>query len=133
MFKLKIGLMANLQIISELLKKKKMGKNQFCELVGITDQTLRQIQARNSTKTDILERIAHVLNVPIGTFFGEQSGIVISGKNNQVHNGQGDQIMMTQEQREIEHLRELLLEKDKVIEEKERTIQILLSSKNANT
>lgn len=124
--------MANLQIISDLLKKKNMGKTQFCELVGITDQTLRQIQARNSTRTDILEKIAHVLNVPIGYFFGEHPGIVISGENNQVHNGHGNQIMMTPEQREIEHLRELLTEKDKVVEEKERLIQVLLSSKNPN-
>lgn len=114
-------MMANLQIISELLKKKKMGKTQFCELVGITDQTLRQIQARNSTKTDILERIAHVLNVPIGYFFGEHTGIVVNGENNQVHNGQGNQIMLSQE-KEIEHLRELLAEK-------ERLIQVLMGKK----
>lgn len=124
--------MANLQIISDLLKKKNMGKAQFCELVGITDQTLRQIQTRNSTKTDILERIAHVLNVPIGYFFGEHPGIVISGENNQVHNGQGNQIMMTPEQREIEHLRELLTEKDKVIDEKERLIQFLMEKSGKN-
>lgn len=124
--------MANLQIISDLLKKKKMGKTQFCELVGITDQTLRQIQARNSTKTDILERIAHVLNVPIGYFFGEQPGIVISGENNQVHNGQGDQIMATPEQREIEYLREMLNEKEKIIDEKERLIQVLMLTKETS-
>lgn len=124
--------MANLQIISDLLKKKNMGKTRFCELVGITDQTLRQIQARNSTRTDILEKIAHVLNVPIGYFFGEHPGIVISGENNQVHNGHGNQIMMTPEQREIEHLRELLTEKDKVIEEKERLIQFLMEKNGKN-
>lgn len=124
--------MANLQIISDLLKKKNMGKTQFCELVGITDQTLRQIQARNSTRTDILEKIAHVLNVPIGYFFGEHPGIVISGENNQVHNGHGNQIMMTPEQREIEHLRELLIEKDKVIDEKERLIQFLMEKNGKN-
>lgn len=117
--------MANLQLISELLKKKKMSQKDFCEQVGLTDVSLRRIIERNSTKTETLEKIAEVLNVPIGYFFGEQPGIVISGEHNQVHNGQGNQIMSSQEM-EIEHLRELLAEK-------ERLIQVLLSSKNPNT
>lgn len=117
--------MANLQLISELLKKKKMSQKDFCEQVGLTDVSLRRIIERNSTKTETLEKIAEVLNVPIGYFFGEQPGIVISGEYNQVHNGQGNQVMLSQE-KEIEHLRELLAEK-------ERLIQVLLSSKNPNT
>lgn len=121
--------MANLHLISDLLEKKKIGKIQFCEQVGITDQTLRQIQARNSTRTDILEKIAQVLNVPVGYFFGEQIGIVVSGEHNQVHNGLGDQVMLTPEQREIEHLREIITEKEKIIDEKERLIQVLMDKK----
>lgn len=124
--------MANLLLIRDLIEKKKIAVGELCEQAQITPQTLREAIKRNSTKTDILERISHVLNVPIGYFFGEYSNVVVSGENNQVHNGNGDQIMMTPERREIEHLRELLTEKDKVIEEKERTIQILLSTKNAN-
>lgn len=124
--------MANLHLISELLKKKKMPQKDFCERVGLTDVSLRRIIERNSTKTETLERIAEVLNVPISYFFGEQPGLIISGEHNQVHNGQGNQIMMTPEQKEIEHLRELLTEKDKVVDEKERLIQVLLSSKNPN-
>ena len=117
--------MANLQLINELSKKKKISQKDFCECVGLTDVSLRRIIERNSTKTETLEKIAQILNVPIGYFFGEQPGIVISGEHNQVHNGQGNQIMSSQE-KEIEHLRELLAEK-------ERLIQVLLSSKNPNT
>ncbi|MEQ3162704.1 helix-turn-helix transcriptional regulator [Parabacteroides goldsteinii] len=119
--------MANLQLISELLKKKKMSQKDFCEQVGLTDVSLRRIIERNSTKTETLEKIAEVLNVPIGYFFGEQSGIVISGEHNQVHNGLGNQIMTTPEQREIEHLRAIIDAKDKIIEEKERLIQVLIN------
>lgn len=122
--------MANLHLISELLEKKKMSMKDFCAQVELTDVSVRRIIERNSTKTDILERIARVLKVPVSCFFGEQSGICVNGGYNQVHSGQGNQIMLTPEQREIEHLRELLAEKDKVIEEKERLIQILLSSKD---
>lgn len=117
--------MANLLLIRDLLEKKKIAVGDLCEQAQITPQTLREAIKRNSTKTDILERIAHILNVPIGYFFGEQAGIVVNGENNQVHNGQGNQIMSSQE-KEIEHLRELLAEK-------ERLIQVLLSSKNPNT
>lgn len=121
--------MANLQLIKELLEKKRMTVGEFCERAEISDQTYRQIRARNSTRTDILERIAKVLNVPVGYFFGEQAGIVISGEHNQVHNGQGNQIMQTQERQLIEHLREIIREKDNILMEKERLIQVLLDKK----
>lgn len=122
--------MANLILINELLKKKNLSVKEFCKRAQISDQTYRQMQSRNSTKTEILERIAQVLNVPVGYFFGEHTGVCVTGEYTQVHSGQGNQIMLTQEEREIEHLRELLAERDKVIEEKERLIQILLSSKD---
>lgn len=117
--------MANLLLIRDLIEKKKIAIGDLCEQAQITPQTLREAIKRNSTKTDILERVAHILNVPIGYFFGEQAGIVVNGENNQVHSGQGNQFMLSQE-KEIEHLRELLAEK-------ERLIQVLLSSKNPNT
>lgn len=119
--------MANLLLIRDLIEKKKIAVGDLCEQAQITPQTLREAIKRNSTKTDILERVAHVLNVPIGYFFGEQMGIVMNGENNQVHNGQGNQIMMTPEQREIEHLRAIIEAKDKIIEEKERLIQVLIN------
>lgn len=121
--------MANFLLIRELLEKKKISIGDLCQRAEITPQTLREAIKRNSTKTDILERIATVLNVPIGYFFGEHSGIVISGEHNQVHNGQGNQIMLTPEQQEIEHLREIIMEKDKIIDEKERLIQVLMDKK----
>lgn len=122
--------MANLQLISDLLKKRNLSVTEFCRRASISDQTYRQMRSRNSTKTEILERVAKVLNVPVGYFFGEHTGIVISGEYNQVHSGLGNQIMQTPEQKEIEHLREIIAEKIKIIEEKERMIQLLLSSKS---
>lgn len=122
--------MANLALISELIKQKKMMISDFCEQSQITNQTLREMIKRNSTKTDILERIANVLNVPVGYFFNEYSGIVVNGKNNQVHSGQGNQIMLSPEQREIEHLREIIKEKNNLLEEKERLIQMLMQTKS---
>lgn len=118
--------MANFQLINELIKEKRLSVSEFCNRAQISDQTYRQIQVRNSTKTEILERIANVLNVPVGYFFGEHSGIVISGEHNQVHNGHGNQILMTPQEQEICHLREMIAEKDKIIEEKERLIQVLM-------
>lgn len=112
--------MANLAIISELIEERKLSFNDFCEQVQVSPQSMRVIIKRNSTKTDILERIAKVLHVPVGYFFNENSNIAITGS--QVHTGVGDQFMLSQE-KEIVHLKSLVEVQSKLIEEKEQRIQ----------
>lgn len=119
-----------MKLIRELVSKRKISISDFCEQVGISDQALRNIEKRNSTKTEILEKIAEVLNVPVGYFFGETQPLVVNGGNNQLHNGNGHQIILSKEEIEIEHLRDILSEKDKIIAEKERLIQILLKKES---
>ena len=118
--------MANFHLISELLDKRKITQKDFCEQIQISTTAFRQLVERNSTKTEIIERIACELGVPVGYFFGDNSSITMSGQNTQVHNGNGHQIMLSAEQKEIELLRQIITEKDKQLEDKERFIRVLL-------
>ena len=53
----------------------------------------------------------------------------IMGNQNQINTGIGKQVMMhTEDQREIEHLKRIVNEKEQLIVEKERLIQILLKN-----
>ena len=118
--------MANFHLISELLDKRKITQKDFCEQIQISTTAFRQLVERNSTKTEIIERIARELRVPVGYFFGDNNNITMSGQNTQVHNGNGHQIMLSAEQKEIELLRQIITEKDKQLEDKERFIRVLL-------
>ena len=118
--------MANFQLIREILNKRKIPINEFCKKIELSDTAFRQLVERNSTKTEIIERIARELRVPVGYFFGDNNNITMSGQNTQVHNGNGHQIMLSAEQKEIELLRQIITEKDKQLEDKERFIRVLL-------
>jgi Helix-turn-helix. len=102
--------MANFHLISSLVEERRMLIKELCEQAGISDQTYRQILIRNSTKTEILERIAKVLQVSVGYFFDEPTSLA---KNNS-------------DQKEIEHLKDIINEKNKIIDEKERLISVLM-------
>lgn len=80
--------------------------------------------------TGLLKIIAKALNIPIICFFDEevteQNNIgSISGDGNKVQQGHVN-VMLESQEREIENLKMLLTEKDNVISEKERLIQILM-------
>ena len=64
--------MANFQKIRDLMHTKKMQQKDLCETVGITGKTFIDLVNRNSTKTEILERIAKALDTPVGYFFDEE-------------------------------------------------------------
>jgi len=56
--------------IKDLLEDKKMNQEILAEKVGITRRTLQNYFSRNSLNTDDLEKIADVLGVSVGYFFG---------------------------------------------------------------
>ena len=77
-------------------------------------------------KADNLEKIADFFEVPIDYFFDRSieisdPALSITGNGNKVQHGDGN-IMTETQAKEIEHLNQLLAEK-------ERTIQILLNQK----
>lgn len=108
------------QRIVELIESNRLTKKGFCEKVGISVQTLENVLKGSDIGSKRLEKIALFFGVSIDYFFDNEkmphSSIGHSVNGNLVS---GD-IRLNECQREIEHLKELL-------SEKERTIQILLN------
>ena len=122
--------MANLLIIKELCASRKITIRKLAEELGLQDAALHKIMQKGTTSTDKLETIARILNVPVSTFFEknlcERSNVNVSGEGHKIQSGSIN-IMVEQQEKEIEHLKALLREKERVLEEKERTINILLN------
>jgi len=63
--------MANLFIIRDLSEKKKITIRKVAEQIGITEGALQNMMKKGSTNTSTLEKIARILEVPVGYFFDE--------------------------------------------------------------
>lgn len=98
--------MANLILIRDLCEKKKISIRELAAKIGRNECSIQSAMRRGSTNTTTLELIAKELGVPAGIFF----------------DGFNSEAEAMDLQREVEHLKMIL-------EEKERTIQILLSNR----
>lgn len=117
--------MANFALIRELSEKKGMTLRKVAELIEMKEGTLQKIMATGSTNTTTLEKIARALNVQAGIFF---EGYTPS-TNQSIANGNASAASIygnatagniTDKDKEIEHLKQLL-------KEKERLIQVLMN------
>lgn len=97
--------MANLLIIRELCERKKMTIRELAQRIGRDESSIQSAIRRGSTNSSTIELIANELGVPAGIFF---DGYTSDGTREM--------------QREIDHLKELL-------KEKERLIEVLLSER----
>lgn len=70
--------MANLLIIKNLLKERKVSIRDFANELGMTEQALQLLIRKNSTKIETLELIAQKLNISVSMFFEEE----VESKNN---------------------------------------------------
>lgn len=120
----------NLLKIKELCGQKIGGLKRLAEEVGMSEQNLHRCININKIQAGDLEKIAEILDVDISVFFESQPpkdnidvGHKVNGNGNNVL---GD-ISLNEKQKEVEYLRQLLREKQIIIEEKERTIQLLLN------
>lgn len=113
----------NLIKIRELCETKDGGVKRLAEEIGMSEQNLHRCITLNKIQAGELEKIANIFDVPIGYFFDKDAGSSninighqVKGNGNKVS---GD-ITLSECQKEIAHLKELLVEK-------ERTIQILMN------
>lgn len=91
--------MANLMIIRDLCERKKMTIRELAQRIGRDESSIQSAIRRGSTNTATIEAIAKELGVSAGVFFD------------------GYRADDTKElSREIEHLKELLKEKERLIE-----------------
>ena len=101
--------------------RKKEGRNKEISRRNRNERT--ELSPMYQMQAGDLEKVAHILNVPISTFFNEvdSSNSIINGDKSAASiYGNATTITNDDKDKEIEHLKELLAEK-------ERTIQILMS------
>lgn len=118
-----------------LSEKRNLKKKQFADILGMSDVNLSKLLKKSTIQSDLLEKISRTLKLPITFWFDEAThpSIHQNGNGNKTQFGNGNVIVESQAN-EIEHLKQiieekniLLIEKDALIAEKERTIQILIS------
>lgn len=109
--------------LDELFRKKRIVQKDFANKMGVTAVTITKWKSLESIDAAKLEAISKVLNIPISYWFDDDCQF-----NQSIVNGDGSAAsvygnatagMIADKDKEIEHLKLLL-------EEKERTIQILM-------
>lgn len=120
--------------LAQLIEERRIVKTKLCEELDISVMTLNNFLNKGSEiGSNKLEKIADKFQVPIDYFYDREVeiderwhiGHNVNGNGNKVS---GD-ITLSECQKEIQHLMQLLHEKQTIIDEKERTIQILLNNK----
>ena len=100
-----------------------VSQRKLAEMMGVTPQTIKAILTAKDVRTSTVERIAIVMGKPVSFFFGQESesqSAVASGANSVAA------IQSTVSQGESAVLQERVRLLEKLLEEKERTIKILL-------
>lgn len=100
--------MANFLLIRELCELKKITIRELASRIGKEDSSIQAIVRNGTTNTKTIEAIAKVLEVPVGVFF---DNIPIPGIKNELDKDAK------------------IADLERIIEEKERLIQVLLSKK----
>ena len=111
-----------------------IGKSQkdIADLLGVSAQSLSSVLSAKDVRSGTIEKIANALNVPISFLYGEkdnEQNAVASGDssiavNNITGNIEAGDTSALQER--VKLLEQLLAERERIIEEKERTIKILM-------
>lgn len=113
----------------KVLKQKLMELNktqkELSELLGITAQSVCAIFSAKDVRSGTIEKIAHVLNVPVGFFFGDNTG------NNAFVNGDKSVAAINSNisSASEEVLRERVKSLETLVTEKERLINVLMEGR----
>ena len=112
--------------INNLLEERKITKVNLYTSIGMSGPGLDKIIAGANVRVGSLEKIANFFNVSMDYFFDREidtTSIRIGHHVNGTGNNVSGDITLSECQKELAHLQQLL-------EEKERTIQILLKHQN---
>lgn len=109
--------------LDELFRKKRIRQKDFADKMGVTAVTITKWKSQESIDAAKLEAISKILNIPISYWFDDdcqfnQSIVHGDGSAASIY-GNATAGMIADKDKEIEHLKLLL-------KEKERTIQILM-------
>jgi transcriptional regulator with XRE-family HTH domain len=115
------------EYLKEFIRKHKVSQSEIARQLGLSQQSFNQMLALNDIKSSLVERVAAILHVSMGEIYNEEelkavasgNGIAVAGNNNVTGNYASNNRQVLQE-------RVMLLER--ILEEKERTIQILMNN-----
>lgn len=122
--------------IKELMVKEKIDIPELAKKLGKTKQAVYDMLEKKDVNTSLLRDLSSIFNVPISIFFVEDpitnnttgnSNIVVGRDNNGQISISECQDRLEDALLEIEHLKEIIEAKDKLIDEKERLINVLMS------
>lgn len=129
---MKIGL-----VIKELMLKQNIEVADLAKRLGKTKQAVYDMLDKEDVNTSLLRELAAIFNVPITIFFDNSvnnnqsntgNNSVVLGQNNNV-----DSLNLDCKEKlesalvEIKHLKEVIDAKDKLLQEKERLINVLMN------
>lgn len=129
---MKIGL-----VIKELMLKQNIEVADLAKRLGKTKQAVYDMLDKEDVNTSLLRELAAIFNVPITIFFDNSvnnnqsntgNNSIVLGQNNNV-----DFLNLDYKEKlestlvEIKHLKEVIDAKDKLLQEKERLINVLMN------
>lgn len=129
---MKIGL-----VIKELMLKQNVEVADLAKRLGKTKQAVYDMLDKEDVNTSLLRELAAIFNVPITIFFDNSvnnnqsntgNNSIVLGQNNNV-----DSLNLDYKEKlesalvEIKHLKEVIDAKDKLLQEKERLINVLMN------
>ena len=129
---MKIGL-----VIKELMLKQNIEVEDLAKRLGKTKQAVYDMLDKEDVNTSLLRELAAIFNVPITIFFDNSvnnnqsntgNNSIVLGQNNNV-----DSLNLDCKEKlesalvEIKHLKEVIDAKDKLLQEKERLINVLMN------
>lgn len=129
---MKIGL-----VIKELMLKQSIEVADLAKRLGKTKQAVYDMLDKEDVNTSLLRELAAIFNVPITIFFDNSvnnnqsntgNNSIVLGQNNNV-----DSLNLDYKEKlesalvEIKHLKEVIDAKDKLLQEKERLINVLMN------
>lgn len=129
---MKIGL-----VIKELMLKQNIEVADLAKRLGKTKQAVYDMLDKEDVNTSLLRELAAIFNVPITIFFDNSvnnnqsntgNNSIVLGQNNNV-----DSLNLDYKEKlesalvEVKHLKEVIDAKDKLLQEKERLINVLMN------
>ena len=110
--------------LDELFRKKRITQKDFADRMGVTAVTITKWKSQESIDAAKLEAISKILNIPISYWFDDENcqlnqSVVGDGSAASIY-GNATAGVIADKDKEIEHLKQLL-------KEKERLIQVLMN------
>lgn len=126
----------NINRLRILIEESGLSKQQIAEKCSISRPTLDNVLGGADAKISTIESLASFFNVPVGHFFDtgnvnqtfKGASNIVVGRDNNGHIAMAEcQNRLDDALLEIKHLQEVIEGKDKLLNEKERLINVLMN------